>query len=65
MGHVEDGHVHQEGWLPLPGSWEEAVLTWNEQIEASFRRQQEAAPGRNGTIRPLWLEIEASRGVRR
>ena len=32
-------------WLPLRGSWEESVLTWNEQVDLSFRRQeQERAP---------------------
>ena len=28
------------GWFPLRGSWEEAVLSWNEQIESSFRRRE-------------------------
>jgi len=28
------------GWFPLRGSWEEAVLSWNEQVEATFRRKR-------------------------
>lgn len=61
---AEEGRM-QDGWLPMPGSWEEAVLDWNEQIEATFRRQQEGAGGENGTVRPLWFEFEAGRMVRR
>jgi hypothetical protein len=36
------------GWFPLRGSWEESVLTWNEQVEVSFRRldQERADPVR-------------------
>jgi hypothetical protein len=30
----------REGWFPLRGSWEEAVLSWNEQVENSFRRRE-------------------------
>lgn len=30
----------QAGWFPLRGSWEEAVVTWNEQVEATFRRKR-------------------------
>jgi hypothetical protein len=28
------------GWHPLRGSWEESVLTWNEQVDLSFRHQR-------------------------
>lgn len=28
-----------QGWFPAQGSYEEAVLTWHEQIEQSFRRR--------------------------
>jgi hypothetical protein len=28
------------GWFPLRGSYEEAVLSWYEQIEMSFRRRE-------------------------
>ena len=31
----------QAGWYPLRGSWEESVLTWNEQVDSSFRRQEQ------------------------
>lgn len=34
---VSDRHT---GWDPLRGSWEEAVLSWNEQVEATFRRKR-------------------------
>ncbi len=27
-------------WQPLQGSYEEAVLSWHEQIEMSFRRRE-------------------------
>ena len=39
------GRDSQAGWYPLRGSWEESVLTWNEQVDLSFRRrdQQRAA----------------------
>jgi hypothetical protein len=30
----------QVGWFPLRGSWEEAVLSWNEQIDLALRRQR-------------------------
>jgi hypothetical protein len=28
------------GWSPARGSYEEAVLSWQEQIDQSFRRRQ-------------------------
>ena len=28
------------GWFPLRGSWEEAVLSWNEQIDIALRRRR-------------------------
>ncbi len=34
-----------EGWFPLRGSWEEAVLSWNEQVEISFRRREQSGWG--------------------
>ena len=37
MDRVDD---RQLAWPPLRGSWEEAVLTWNEQIANSFRRKE-------------------------
>ena len=36
----EDGRVTETGWAPLQDSYEEAVLTWYEQIETSFRRRR-------------------------
>jgi hypothetical protein len=36
---VERLRVNEGGWDPARGSYEEAVLTWYEQIEQSFRRR--------------------------
>ncbi len=37
---MEKSRVTEGGWFPLRGSYEEAVLSWHEQIEASFRRRE-------------------------
>jgi hypothetical protein len=37
------GQNIETGWLPLRDSYEEAVLTWYEQIENSFRRREQDA----------------------
>ena len=37
---MDKGRVRDEGWLPLQGSYEEAVLSWYEQIDLSFRRRE-------------------------
>lgn len=29
----------RDGWAPLQGSWEEAVLSWHEQVQTAFRRK--------------------------
>jgi hypothetical protein len=29
--------LSQNAWVPASGSWEEAVFSWNEQIERAFR----------------------------
>jgi len=34
------GVSRQEGWFPRAGSWEEAVLTWQEQIERAFTHER-------------------------
>jgi hypothetical protein len=36
---MENGRTSDVGWFPLRGSYEEAVLSWHEQIEMSFRRR--------------------------
>jgi hypothetical protein len=36
----ENARVPAAGWLPLRDSYEEAVLTWYEQVENSFRRRE-------------------------
>ena len=41
----------QEGWLPRAGSWEEAVLTWQEQVERVFRHQRPLGPEAPGATR--------------
>jgi hypothetical protein len=33
-------------WLPQRGSYEEAVLSWDEQVEAAFRRRIPGGPTR-------------------
>ena len=37
MGKAQSNEVM---WPPLQGSYEEAVLSWHEQIEMSFRRRE-------------------------
>ena len=37
MERTREGEV---GWFPAKGSYEEAVLSWQEQIEMSFRRRE-------------------------
>jgi hypothetical protein len=32
-------------WLPTSGSWEEAVLSWPEQVQLAFRRVPAARQG--------------------
>ncbi len=29
----------QEGWFPRAGSWEEAVVSWPDQVNRAFARQ--------------------------
>jgi len=36
------------GWVPLAGSYEEAVLSWHEQVDASFRQREALAARRRG-----------------
>ena len=37
---VASNEAKRIGWFPLRGSWEEAVLSWNEQIDIALRRQR-------------------------
>ena len=47
------------GWFPLRGSWEEAVLSWNEQVDQALRRQQlNASPARNGKGNLVRLDLK-------
>lgn len=41
----EEGRLRSR-WQPLPGSWEEAVLSWPEQVESAFRRRRGAKRSR-------------------
>jgi hypothetical protein len=34
---------HEWGWHPREDSWEEAVFTWHEQVERTFRRRRSGA----------------------
>jgi len=38
------GSARRLGWFPLQGSWEEAVLSWNEQIDLAVRNRRGALP---------------------
>lgn len=40
--------TQEVGWFPARGSYEEAVLSWHEQIDQSFRRRQ-LQPQRTGS----------------
>ncbi len=40
---VERRRGDEVGWYPRTGSYEEAVLTWYEQVELSFRHRRLAA----------------------
>jgi len=40
---MERRRGEEVGWSPTRGSYEEAVLSWHEQIELSFRRRELAA----------------------
>jgi len=42
-GTVDRRQANEVGWFPAGGSYEEAVLSWHEQIEMSFRRRELAA----------------------
>ena len=44
----------EAGWFPLRGSYEEAVLSWYEQVEMSFRRRALEAQraGRETRVQP-------------
>ena len=37
---MEKLRSNEMGWLPAKDSYEEAVLSWYEQIELSFRRRE-------------------------
>jgi hypothetical protein len=45
----------EAGWFPLQGSYEEAVLSWHEQVEMSFRRRALEAQrtGQATRVRPI------------
>ena len=53
------GRDSQPGWYPLRGSWEESVLTWNEQVNSSFRRrdQERAAAAKDAEGRAAATEV--------
>lgn len=54
MGKVRSSEV---GWFPAQGSYEEAVLSWYEQIDQSFRRRDlEAQRTGSETRSPLKTE---------
>jgi len=34
------GEAKRIGWFPLRGSWEESVLSWNEQVDMALRHRK-------------------------
>jgi hypothetical protein len=45
------GEARSIGWFPLQGSWEESVLSWNEQIDLALRhRRQVGLRGQKGNL---------------
>ena len=60
-GTVDRRQGSEVGWFPAGGSYEEAVLSWYEQIETSFRRREleaqrtdQVARARRGSeVRPV------------
>ena len=60
----ENGRTTEAGWAPLQDSYEEAVLTWYEQIETSFRRRRlDAHRGRTAIIARRQAVVEAGTAV--
>jgi hypothetical protein len=51
---VDRERISNTGWYPLRGSYEEAVLTWHEQIDQSFRRRDLEAQRTGADIRPRY-----------
>jgi len=47
----------QAGWVARVGSYEEAVLSWHEQVEASFRQRNVSAGKRRAPARDRRLVI--------
>ncbi|NIM05029.1 MAG: hypothetical protein GTN69_00575 [Armatimonadetes bacterium] len=38
------GETRRTGWFPLRGSWEESVLSWNEQVDSALRHRSRLGP---------------------
>ena len=53
---MEKGRAPNGGWFPMRGSYEEAVLSWYEQIEMSFRRRELEAQRADQETRRLQTE---------
>ena len=59
-----NGRTSQVGWLPLKGSYEEAVLDWYEQIETSFRRRRlELRRAETEPVAPREVVVDAGQVV--
>jgi hypothetical protein len=60
----ENGRATETGWAPLQDSYEEAVLTWYEQIETSFRRRRlDSHRTRAAIIARPQVAVEAGQGA--
>ncbi len=55
--------TNEVGWFPARGSYEEAVLSWHEQIDQSFRRRDLEAQ-RTGGVEPRIRQEVAATAVR-
>ncbi len=59
-----NGHITEVGWLPRKDSYEEAVLSWYEQIESSFRRRRlDSHRARAERIVPREAKVEVAQAV--
>jgi len=55
------GEAKRVGWFPLRGSWEEAVLSWNEQVDMALRRRKGAGLlSQDGELKGGPAELDSS-----
>ncbi len=54
------GEAKRVGWFPLRGSWEESVLSWNEQVDMALRRRVTDLEARERRLQALRAEQDSS-----